>query len=94
MNFLRFLILLAAITAVTSAQEGGEAPAKTADELAKELANPNTPLATLNFKNQLRWFEGDLPHADGQFGATTLFQPAFPNKLKNGDMLFSAPRCL
>lgn len=31
--------------------------APTADEVAKELANPNTPLASLNFKNQFRWFE-------------------------------------
>jgi hypothetical protein len=64
---------------------------KSADELAKELANPNTPLASLNFKNQFRWFEGNLPGADGEFGYTILAQPAFPFALSNGDQMFFRP---
>jgi len=35
---------------------------KSADEIAKELANPNTSLASLTFKNQFRWYTGDLPN--------------------------------
>ena len=65
--------------------------AKTAEEIAKELANPNTPLASLNFKSQFRWFEGSLPGADGQSGFTLLSQPAFPFALETGDMVFFRP---
>jgi len=53
-------------------------PEKSADEVARELANPNNSLASLTFKNQFRWYTGDLPHADDQFNYTLLFQPVFP----------------
>ncbi|MFK7852163.1 MAG: hypothetical protein AB8D78_14395, partial [Akkermansiaceae bacterium] len=43
---------------------------KSAEEIAKELANPNTPLASLNFKNQFRWFDGALPNSGDQFSYT------------------------
>ena len=76
-----------------SAQVGatGGAAAPTADEMAKELANPNTPLATLNLKLQYRTFKGDLPHADDQDSTTLLFQPSMPFPLANGDMVFFRP---
>jgi len=51
---------------------------KSADEVAKELANPNNSLASLTFKNQFRWYTGDLPNADKQSNYTLLFQPVFP----------------
>jgi len=51
---------------------------KTANEIAKELANPNNDLARLTFKNQYRWYKGDLPDADDQSNYTMLFQPIFP----------------
>jgi hypothetical protein len=57
--------------------EGGAATASAA-ELAAELSNPNTAAATLTFKNQFRWFEDDLPDADGQSSYTLLFQPSLP----------------
>ena len=44
----------------------GSEGSKSADEVAKELANPNTSLASLTFKNQYRWYTGDLPGADDQ----------------------------
>ena len=62
--------------------EGGAATASAA-ELAAELSNPNTAVATLTFKNQFRWFEGDLPDADGQSSYTLLFQPSLPFVLHN-----------
>jgi len=61
---------------------------KSADEVAKELANPNSSLASLTFKNQFRWYTGDLPDADDQNNYTLLFQPVFPFPLEtkaNGD---------
>ena len=51
---------------------------KSADQVAKDLANPNNSLANLTFKNQFRWFKGDLPGADDQNSYTLLFQPVFP----------------
>jgi len=69
---------------------GGTA-AVSAEEVARELANPNSPLATLNFKLQYRSFEGDLPNADDQSSWTLLFQPAFPFELDNGDIIFFRP---
>lgn len=55
---------------------------KSADEVARELANPNNSLASLTFKNQYRWYTGDLPHADDQDNYTLLFQPVFPFTLE------------
>jgi len=56
-----------------------------ADEVARQLANPNNSLASLTFKNQFRWYEGDLPGADDQFNYTLLFQPVFPFTLPETD---------
>ena len=65
--------------------------AESADEVAKKLANPNTPLATLNTKFQFRTYEGDLPGADDVTSTTMLIQPSFPFKLDNGDTVFWRP---
>jgi len=54
---------------------------KSADELAKELNNPNNDVARLTFKNQYRWYTGDIPGADSQDNYTLLFQPVFPFSL-------------
>jgi len=51
---------------------------KTANEVARELANPAGSLASLTFKNQFRIYDGDLPDADDQWNYTLLFQPVFP----------------
>jgi hypothetical protein len=67
----------------TSAQsDAGTAQKKSADDVARELANPNNSLASLTFKNQYRWYTGDLPGADDQDNYTLLFQPVFPFTLK------------
>ncbi len=59
----------------TSAQD------KTADQIARELTNPNNDMAKLTFKNQYRTYTGDLPDADQQDNYTLLFQPVFPFSL-------------
>jgi hypothetical protein len=69
----------------------GGAAAPSSAEIAAELSNPNTAVATLNFKNQFRWFEGDLPDADDQWGYTLLFQPALPFVLDRGDKIIWRP---
>lgn len=65
-------ILIFSMVATGFAQE------KSADEVARELANPNNSLASLTFKNQYRWYTGDLPGADDPGNYTLLFQPVFP----------------
>jgi hypothetical protein len=70
--------------------EGGAAVAS-ADEIAAELSNPNTSVATLTFKNQFRWFEGDLENASDQTSYTLLFQPGLPFVLENGAKVLWRP---
>jgi len=69
---------------------GGPA-AVSAEEMAAKLANPNSPLATLNLKLQYRTFDGDLATASDQSSMTLLFQPSFPFSLDNGDVIFFRP---
>ena len=64
---------------------------KTADEVAKELANPNTALASIVFKNQFTLFTGDLPEADDQNSVITLFQPVLPFPLESGAQIIFRP---
>ena len=69
----------------------GGAVAPSADEIAKELANPNTPLATLTLRTRYQGFEGDLPDADNQNSTTFLLQPTFPFPTQGGGTLFFRP---
>lgn len=62
-----------------------------ADETAKQLANPNTPLASLTLKNQWTHWGGDLPGADGVDSGTLLFQPSFPFPISETDSIFLRP---
>ena len=54
---------------------------KSADEIARDLANPNSPLASLNGQLQHRTFDGNLPGANNQDSMTFVFQPVFPFSL-------------
>jgi len=76
-------VLAALIVSVTVfAEPAVSAEKKSADEIARELANPNNSLASLTFKNQYRTYKGDLPDADDQSNYTLLFQPVFPFTLE------------
>jgi hypothetical protein len=77
------------VASVVATEGSGEQ--RSAEEIAADLANPNTPLASLNFKLQFRTFEGDLPGAHEQESTTLLFQPSFPFPLANGDTVFFRP---
>ena len=70
--------------------EGGAAAAS-ADEIAAELSNPNTSVATLTFKNQFRWLDGDLANASDQTSYTLLFQPGLPFVLESGAKILWRP---
>jgi hypothetical protein len=69
----------------------GSASTASAAEIAAELANPNTSVATMTFKNQFRWFEGDLANANDQTSYTLLFQPSLPFVLDSGDKILWRP---
>lgn len=64
---------------------------KSIEELAKELANPNTPLTSLKFKNQFRTYKGDLAGASDQSSYVMLFQSTLPFPLENGKTLWIRP---
>lgn len=73
------VILLGAMSAhIPLAVAESEAGSGSTANINKELLNPNTSLASLTFRSQYRWYEGDLPGADSQSNATFLFQPVFP----------------
>lgn len=77
---------------LTASDHSGGAPAEmSADETAKQLANPNTPLASLTLKNQWTHWDGGLPGADGVDSATFLFQPNFPFPINETDSIFLRP---
>lgn len=70
---------------VPAAQAEGSSPAapsehkgKSADEIAKELANPAGSLASLNLHLQYQTFKGDLPGAGDQDSWSMIFQPTLP----------------
>ena len=63
----------------------------TSDEIAKELANPNTALASLKFQNQFFSFDGDLPRADDQDMYMLFFQPTLPFPLESGRTVWVRP---
>jgi hypothetical protein len=77
--------------APVAAGAAGGAAAASADEIAAQLANPNSPLGNLTFKNKFTWFEGDLPDADNQSMYTLLIQPTLPFVLGSGSKFIWRP---
>jgi hypothetical protein len=82
------LVLAVIGLAFTSAASFSE---QSAEEVAKSLANPNTPLASLKTKFQYQAFEGDLLGADDESSTKILFQPSLPFPLANGGKIIFRP---
>lgn len=78
-----------------SANEQDDAVAEphmlSAEEVAKQLANPNTPLASLTLKSQWTHWDGDLLGSGGMDSKTFLFQPSFPFPVNGTDSIFLRP---
>ena len=74
------------VAATVHAQDpsAGSGQAKTADEIARELANPATPMSSLGNNFEYKSFQGDLPGADDQESLIYSFQPSFPFDLGEG----------
>ncbi|RLD75808.1 MAG: hypothetical protein DRJ10_14620 [Bacteroidetes bacterium] len=64
---------------------------KSTDEIAKDLANPNTPLTSLRVKTQFRTYNGTLEDADNQSSTVVQLQPTLPFPLKNGNKIWIRP---
>ena len=69
---------------------GGPAAAS-AEEIAKELANPNTVLGTLNTNFDYKTFKGTMPGANDQDALVIGFQPSLPYPLAEGKNFFVRP---
>lgn len=69
----------------------GGAGAATAEEIAAELANPNTVLGTLNTNFDYKTFKGALPNVDDQDSLVISFQPSLPYPLAEGKNFFVRP---
>lgn len=64
---------------------------KTAEEVAAELANPNTTLGVLGFPIDFVRYGGDLPGATDENGFKINFQPSLPVPLGEGLNFFARP---
>jgi hypothetical protein len=61
------------------------------EEIAKEMANPNTALTSLKLQIQYFTFDGDLPGADDLDMVKLFLQPTLPFPLENGKTLWVRP---
>ena len=90
---LLFMMLFSALMNAQEAQEAQEEQKEeaSADEIAKELANPNTTLGSLNFNFDYINYRGDLPDAGIQNSVVMSFQPILPIPLSESMNLFVRP---
>lgn len=86
------LWLVAASLAVPSPCLGqAERFQKSADDIARELANPNATLGGLIFNFDQTWYDGELPDARDQRGTKLAFQPSLPYSVAEGVNVFLRP---
>jgi hypothetical protein len=88
-KILVFYILLLFKACFTHGQEVDRT--SDADAIAKEMANANTTLGSLNFQFDYVHFRGDLPSAGQQNAVSFSFQPILPYPVKQGLNLFFRP---
>ncbi|QBY05827.1 hypothetical protein E2K93_16300 [Thalassotalea sp. HSM 43] len=83
MKYLKSMVAIAVLPLLATTQVN--AKEVSAEDAAKELANPNTAFASLTFKNQFKSME------DGREISHTLFQPTLPFMLDDGDKVIFRP---
>ena len=79
------------ISRETTPDDDGGLGSPSAQEIANELANPNTTLGTMNFQFDYIAFDGDLPGSDKQEAFRIQFQPSLPYALSDNTNLFFRP---
>lgn len=72
-------------------KEESKPTTKTADDIARELANPNATLGGLIINIDQTWYDGNLPDAGNQWGTKLAFQPSLPYSLAPGVNIFVRP---
>jgi len=72
-------------------KSGGGAATPLAEEIAAELANPNTALGTLNTNFDYITYDGDLPGASDESAFKITLQPSLPYPLGGGTNFFIRP---
>jgi hypothetical protein len=78
-------MIMALTVGLANAQE------KTADEIARELANPATPMSSIGNHLEYRAYKGDLPGASSQESLTYSLQPSFPFNMGDGKIIALRP---
>ena len=84
----KLLLVLMTGLGSLSAEEGA---GRSADEVAKEMANPNTALTSLKLQTQFWSFDSDLPALDDLDMVKLFLQPTLPFPLENGNTLWVRP---
>jgi hypothetical protein len=90
-NVIIVLFLMIGVNLFAGPLAAAEDGKPTSDEIAKELANPNTALTSLKLQTQYFSFEGDLPGVDGQDMVKLFLQPTLPFPLENGKTVWVRP---
>lgn len=89
------LLFVFSLATIGNAQEeGADSQAKnarSAEDVANELANPNTSLGFLAFQLDYITYDGDLPDADDQDAWRFNFQPSGPYPIAKGVNFFLRP---
>ncbi|WP_394175810.1 hypothetical protein [Thalassotalea litorea] len=78
------------MTAHVYAAEGDDAPVDI-NEVARQLANPNTNLGVLAFPLDYIQYQGDIKNSSSQSAMKLSFQPSLPYKLNDSMNLFFRP---
>ena len=86
-----FSLFTFALDALADKAKPVDFKSQSVEELAKELSNPATPLASITNAFELYTFKGDQPGADSQTSFSYSFQPSIPFPLDNGKLLFFRP---
>jgi len=89
LTVLPLLILVGIDVQQSGAEEAHKA--KSAEEVAHELANPNTSLGFLAFQFDYINYDGDLPGASDQNAWKLSFQPSIPYPIAEGTNFFLRP---
>lgn len=86
-------VLFLAVLANAQEEKTEQAKSKkhSAEEVAKQLADPNTTLGFLTFNLDYFTYDGDLPGSDDQEAWKLSFQPSLPYSLGEGTNFFLRP---
>lgn len=89
-SIIAFILALSSIS-YAETEEVNIKEEKKLEEIAADLAKPNTPYASLSFHYEQTRFDGDLENSESQKSHSLTFQPTLPFNLDNGDLFVLRP---